>query len=96
MVLNLLSSSYYQFIMNYNTNNLDKIPVELHGMLKTVKAILVKTKSFNLTSRILAIRHGAYIKSKTNVRASNLGLKIKADYEIVPNIDLKEVICFYC
>ena len=35
MVLNSLSGSFEQFVLNYNMNNLEKTLMELHGMLKT-------------------------------------------------------------
>lgn len=84
--LNSLSSSYHQFIMNYNMNNLDKTLMELHGMLKSAKASLLKAKGSNSTTPILATRHGGannkkfyYFKDKTKVGPSNQDLKRKSD-----------------
>lgn len=42
IILNSLNGSYHQLILNYNMNNLDKILMELHDMLKTVEANMVK------------------------------------------------------
>lgn len=104
MVLNSLSISYHPFFMNYNMNNLDKILTELHGMLKTAEANMIKNKSSNPTVPVLSIRHGgankkkkfSHGKGKAKVGPSNQGLTRKSDYEIAPNTDPKKVVCFYC
>lgn len=52
MAPNPVYISYHYFIMNYNINNLDKTLMELHGLLKTSKDNMLKTKSSNTFSSI--------------------------------------------
>lgn len=85
MVLNFHSSSYCQFVMNYNMNNLNRTIMDLHGMLKTAGACLVKAISSNPNFIVLDIRCGranlekkfSHCKGKAKVRSSNKGIKIK-------------------
>lgn len=66
MVLNSLSSSYQEFIMNYNMNNMDKTLIELRDMLKTAEASMLKTCSSNPTAPILAIGHNIAKRKKVS------------------------------
>lgn len=45
MIVNSLSSSYDQFVTNYNMNNMKKSVSELHGMLKTAEQNIKKPSS---------------------------------------------------
>lgn len=58
MVLSSFFASNHQFIMYYNMNNLDYTLMELHGMLKTAEASMLKTKNSNSLALFLAIGHG--------------------------------------
>ena len=105
MVLNSLSSSYSQFIMNFNMNNLDKTLMELHGMLKTAEASMKKPNNSNPTAPVLAIDRGSAKrkwvshpkgKGKAKVGQSDRGPKRKVQVEITPSADPNEAIYFYC
>ncbi|KAL7584328.1 uncharacterized protein LOC111913142 [Lactuca sativa] len=54
MVLKSLTSSYSQFIMNFNMNGLDKTLMELQGMLKTAEVSMKKPKNSTPTTLVLA------------------------------------------
>lgn len=86
-ILNLLSSSYHQLVRNYNMINLDKNLMELHGLLKSVKASLIKNKSSKHTTPVLVIGHGGankkkkfpHGKRKAKIGSFNQGLNRKVD-----------------
>ena len=105
MVLNSLTSSYSQFIMNFNMNGLDKTLMELHGMLKTAEASMKKPNNSNSTAPVLAVDRGSSKrkrapqpkeKGKGKVGQSGPPPKTKAQGEIAPSSDPSEAICFYC
>lgn len=104
MVLKSLYSSYLQFVMNYNRHNLNKTLIELHGVLKIFEASMIKNKSSNPISPILAIGHASankkkkftHGKGKAKARPPNQSLKRKFNFKIAPNIDLKKEVFYYC
>lgn len=56
IVLNLLSDSYHQFILNFNMENMERSLMELHGMLKIVEVSMVKPRSTSLTTPVSTFR----------------------------------------
>ena len=78
MVLNLLSSSYSYFIMNFNMNNLGKNLMEFHGTLKIAKVSMKKPNNSNPTPPVLAIDRG-YTKRKKVSHPRGKGKRIRLD-----------------
>lgn len=64
-MLNLLSGLYHQFILNFNMKNTEKILMELHGMLKTINANMIKPRSINSTTHVMAISEDGVKRNKT-------------------------------
>ncbi|KAG8647429.1 hypothetical protein MANES_09G072919v8 [Manihot esculenta] len=98
LILHSLPSSFSQFFMNYNMNNMEKSIPELHGMLKTTKVNVKKR-----LTQILNVNKGKPMKNKGKPKSKGSnGLKgrgkpkpqakAKVPKEIVP----KEGICFHC
>ena len=83
-------------------NNHNNTLMELHDMLKTIEASLLKEKGSNPTAPILDIGHGgankkknfSHFQGKTKVGPSYQCLKRKLNSEITPNTNPKEAICF--
>jgi len=59
LILQSLPSSYDQFVMNYNMNNLTKTLTELHGMLKTAEPNIKKD-----TPNVLMVQGGNKFKKQ--------------------------------
>ena len=59
LILHSLLSSFSQFVMNYNMNNMEKSIPELHGMLKTVEVNIKKRPT-----QILNVNKGKPMKNK--------------------------------
>ena len=104
LILSSLTSSYDQFILNYNMNNLDKTMVELHGMLKTAQSNMAKGKQ---ATSVLAIKEGGIKKKKANhPKGKGKGKAGKANYQpkvkgndkssIPQKKTLDDASCFYC
>lgn len=103
MVLNSLCSSYSQFIMNYNMNNVEKILMELHGILKKYESRIKKPTSSNPTTPMLAIEHGntkrkrvshPKVKGKGTIGQSEQSSNRIVQAEIVPTINRNEAVFF--
>lgn len=75
IIANLLTSSYQQFILNFDMNNLKKTNMELHDMLKTAKTNMAKPRTpaplllYWLLGREMSRRRNP-ITPTVNVRAS--------------------------
>ncbi|KAI3708782.1 hypothetical protein L2E82_38228 [Cichorium intybus] len=83
----------------------DMTLIELHGLLKFVKASLKQHRSSSSTAPVLAIHRGDVVKNKIShpkgkgrakVGQSNQGFKRKADSDIAATSGPNKAICFYC
>ncbi|KAI3672479.1 hypothetical protein L6452_38568 [Arctium lappa] len=67
MVLNSLSKSYDQFVLNYNINGLEKTLTELHGMLKTAERNMKSKLDLSKPKQVLMIKPKGGINKKKGV-----------------------------
>ncbi|KAJ9547812.1 hypothetical protein OSB04_020355 [Centaurea solstitialis] len=96
LVLNSLSKSYDQFVLNYNMNGLEKTLTELHGMLKTTERNMNSKLDSSKSKQVLMIKpksgvvkkKRAVTKGKAKVGSSNKG-KGKGK---IPD----DAVCFNC
>lgn len=49
-IINLLTSLYDEFVLNYNTNKMHMSILVLHGMLKTIEFNMAKSKPYNIAT----------------------------------------------
>ncbi|WZZ87648.1 hypothetical protein YC2023_116227 [Brassica napus] len=85
LILQSLPSSYDQFVMNYNMNNLTKTLTELHGMLKQLNPTSRRIPQMLLWyKRVTSLRN----KVRTKERVSQAGLRIQASLTLLLSLSL--------
>ncbi|KAJ9542420.1 hypothetical protein OSB04_028926 [Centaurea solstitialis] len=110
-ILNSLSEDYKPFVINYNTNNMEKTIAELHSMLKTAE---LNMGAKNKTKDVLMVRdggvkkkhgHGGTGKGKGPVQATQSAPKVRENIKgkgkgkgkkVKPNKARTENRCFTC
>ena len=74
LLLQSISSSYSQFIMNYNINKLDYTLPELLNMLVVIKGTLKSSKG-----SVLSVEHASRLKRKSLGKKKKPAKKLKRD-----------------
>ena len=93
LILNSLTDSYDQFVMNYNMNNMEKSIAELHSMLKTAEQTVKKKPS-----HVLMVNKGKGMKKKRKSKAK-AAKSPKGQQQARPKPKEKvpkEGVCFHC
>nr|GEU55887.1 retrotransposon protein, putative, Ty1-copia subclass [Tanacetum cinerariifolium] len=105
IIISGLPVDYNQFVLSYQINGKETSIMKLHSLLQTTKqwikksdvpstsAALVLTVGYNAKKRKTS--HSNW-KRKATQRNFDRRSKRKVEYEILPTIDPKEVVCFCC
>ncbi|GJU69875.1 retrotransposon protein, putative, ty1-copia subclass [Tanacetum coccineum] len=105
IILSGLPASYNQFVLLYQMNRKETLIINLRSLLQTAEQVIKKTDVlFTSAAHVLTVGHNAKKrktshsnwKGKAVKGKSDRGSKRKAESEIAPTSDPKEVVCLYC